>query len=212
MTKKRKTNEELLEVSKKHLQVSQKHLEISKEHKNIGEEQLNTSMSKNEQRLWQVIVILVAIIIGGGIYIRLGGEDDKYFQKDYDVKVEVSPNEIRLNDRQDKEFTFTFTNIGSKNITSFEVNSIRLYRLEKGKPTYLYPIYSYGDGSKFSCPSSFGSNRVELQVGTKCTLTTRMYGMSCERCFDDKEKTPQFYIYFQTLPLTENKIVNLTIY
>lgn len=213
MEKKHKSDDELLKVSKEHLEVSKRHLEVSKEHRDIGKEQLKTSMPKKEQRLWQIIVILVMIIIGGGIYIKLGIGNNKAIPNEYDVKVEVSPNEIRLNDKQDKEFTFTFTNIGTKNLTSFEVTDIILYRLEKGTPTYLYPAYSNRDGSKLECHDyNLGLNKVALPVGNKCTLTVKMWGMGCERCFDDKDKTPQFYVYFQALPFVEDKIVNLTIY
>ena len=213
MSRQKKVGEELLKVSKEHLKVSKKHLEVSSEHKDIGRKQLETSMPRNEQRLWQVIVILVMIIVGGGIYIKLGLGKEKTIPKEYDVKVDVSPNEIKLNDKQNKEFTFAFTNIGMKNMSKFEVTDIILYRLEKGQPEYLHPLYSNSQGSKLECRNyNLGLSKVALPVGSKCTLTVKMYGISCERCFDDKDKTPQLYIYFQTLPLIENRIVNLTIY
>lgn len=210
---KRKTEEELLDVSKEHLKVSKRHLEVSSEHKDIGRKQLETSMPRNEQRLWQIIAILVMIIIGGGIYIRLGLGKEKIISKEYDVKVEVAPNEIRLNDKKDRDFIFTFTNTGTKNITDFDVTDILLYRIEKGVPTYLYPLYSDNQGSRISCGNyNLGLTKVALPVNSKCMLGAKLRGIECERCFDDKDKRPQFFIYIKSVPLIENEVLNLTIY
>lgn len=219
---KKNDNKELLEISKRQLYVQKQHLKVSKEHKNISKQNcnliqrfVNGTMTKTEQRLWYSITILITLLvglIGGAIFFKLPFSNNNK-TLDYDIDVQVNPSKIILNQNGYIFFTFTITNTGNKNISNFMVSRIDLYRkIEKDKNIYLQNMIdiSYGVTDCYGLEYSQSSSGGNLPVGKSCNINAKL--LSYSQYFDDKNKTPQFYIYFTSNPPISNKIVNLTIY
>lgn len=179
----------------------------------VNEEQQKNTISKGWQFFfsWTMLFIAVLTLLAAyGIYLVLSSSPSVEIPI-YDISVAVSPDEIKLNEGGNIPFTFTFKNIGKENISDFDVYEINLYRLEKGKPTYLSQLYHYWNKNELYCSKSYSTGRqINFGVGDTCTIKTKIYG--CGNCFDDKDKIPQIYVYFKSVPLLENKIVNLSIY
>jgi hypothetical protein len=189
------------------LYVLKEHLTISKQHKEVTQKQADHSMNIWEQRAWWIISILVVVLLGGGIALKLGAFEKEPIP-DYAIKIEVTPSEIKLNENQDVEFKFKFTNVGKKNISEFEISKIELYRFEKDKYVFhrSFLTSSY-DRFALACEYTIPG---DLAIGKSCSVTKKI--SSCPECFDDKDKPPQFFIYFETAPPIENRIINLSIY
>ncbi|MCX6742045.1 MAG: hypothetical protein NTX24_02630 [Candidatus Pacearchaeota archaeon] len=210
-----------LETQKELLRVTKKHLKVSDEHKNISKTESKKSMGLGEQRVYWIVSIIVVILFGTIGIIKLDSLRLTSSQKDYDIKINVSPSNIELNNKQDVKFHINFTNIGKKDIEGFNVYDIYVYRIEKGVPMYKdYIPKSYGSQYySISCDAGVGliiSQQGSLQVGKSCyldvTLSSLSYCPSCPSYFDDKDKTVQLYFYLHSVPPIENKIFNLTIY
>ncbi len=188
-------------------------IKINNEHKEIGKKMLDGSMSLKEQRVWTIAQIILIILVGGGVFLFL--KDIFYNEEttiqDYAIDISVDPNKIMLNQESDQNFKFTFTNVGTKNITNFEVVGIELYRLEENKLRMYRQLVTFYDlGKTYLNCGLFHSNDDFIEVGKKCTLESKMY--SCKECFDDKDKPIMFFIYLKSTPPIDNKIINLTIF
>lgn len=209
---KNNTDNEQLKVQKKLLNVAEKHLSIGAEHKDISKKQLNESLSKNEQRFWWICSIVALFIVSGAVIHFLTINHNAI--KNYEVSVTVSPNKVLLNEKNDINFKFAFTNNGLKNISDISVLGLYVYRIEDGKPVFKYELISPLNNHPIpSCNSnSWYGNDNTLPVGKSCTIDVKMTGLAYTTFFDDKDKQVQFYIYVKSTPPIENKIVNLTIY
>ncbi len=179
----------------------------------VNTEQQKNSMSKGWQFFfsWTMLIITVlTLLTASGIYVVLSSSPS--LEKPiYDISVLVSPTEIKLNEEGNIPLTFTFRNTGKENISDFDVSEINLYRLEKGKPVQLYQMYYPGNKNELFCSNSYSYGRQSnFVVDDVCTIKTKIY--ACKSCFDDKDKVPQIYVYFKSVPPLENKVINLSIY
>ncbi|MBU3912568.1 MAG: hypothetical protein KKE50_00600 [Nanoarchaeota archaeon] len=217
MAKKKKISEEQLEVQKKSLNILKEHLNVGKEHKDISKKQLGEGMPLNEQRYrWLIGSVVIPLIIATGIIGALFFLLPSIFNNAHEnpeLKIDVSPSKIRLNENQDINFQINFTNIGKQNLSNFGIFRIHLYRIEDGKPVYRREIISpYNNNRNYDlvCYNSLLDSPYSLFVGSKCSLKVRMMG--CPDCFDDKDKTVQLFIYLDSFPPVKSQIINLTIY
>jgi len=187
----------------------------SKDSRNIQKRSLEFAKKEtNNRRKFQWISIGVAIptfivallSLNGIMQLNLNTLGLKPL--DYAINTTVSPSEIILNSDSDISFTFNFTNVGSKNITGFQVLEINFYRdIDKKE----YQIYSsqFDSGRHYLYCSDFESNNV-IMPGESCALKdVKLY--SCPECFDDKEKAIHLFVYFKSIPPIQNSVVNLTI-
>jgi len=190
------------------LRVLKEMLGVNKEHKNISKEIKKNSMEKNEQRFWYIFTIIVMILVGGGIILSLSSKD----VSNNVLKIDVSPEKIKLNEKGDINFELNFTNIGEGDISNFNIFKIHLYRIEDGKLVYLREILSpiNYDKSNVKCKGMFYPNQNTLITRKTCTAEFKMH--SCPKCFDDKDKQVQLLIYLDSVPPIKNQIVNLSIY
>jgi hypothetical protein len=211
MAKDEKENihKEQLDVQKKILAVSEKHLNVGTEHKEISKSQAKESMSLTEQRIWWMASILVVILLSGAIYSGLFHNSEKV----NDIRIDVSPAKIKLNEKNNIQFQLNFTNVGKRDISEFDILKADLYRMEDEKAVYLRNLIvpGYPRNFEISCDTwDYQGNSGNLPVGKKCYVKFLMIG--CPECFDDKDKTPMIYIYMHSIPPIENRIVNLSIY
>ena len=207
-----------LEVQKKSLNILKKQLNIGKEHKDISKKQLLEGMPLGEQRKkWWIGSVIVPLVIATGIIGFLFLFFTNIFNiasENQEVKIDISPSKIKLNENQDITFQINFTNTGKQNLSNFGIFRIHLYRIEDSKSVYrreLISPYSNNRGYDLTCyGNSPFENDHSLSVGNKCSLKIRMMG--CPECFDDKDKTAQLVIYLDSFPPVKSQIVNLTIY
>lgn len=191
-------------------------LPILKEIKNKVAKFVDESMTKKEHKRWlaySIAATIIASLITSGvlylIYTRLS-TDVNFKQKDYDINVTISPPDVELNSKGNIEFTFSFKNIGKKDIKDFNILEIDLFRLVKGQPTHLYDIYTVGDRDQLSCKSVYTDPNFKFVTGEVCTLKRTLY--VCPECFNDKDKPLQVYVYIHSVPPIENKVVNISYY
>ena len=212
---KNKENTNLLKKLVKNTQnlinVSKEHKNVSSTHKQIAKKQLDESMPLKEQRNRSNLQFLFMFLFGIGIgsivwSLNIFPETTP----NYAIDIAVTPNELMLNQKGDIEFEFTFTNVGLKNITDFEILYIEFYRQEGNKQQRYDQLISPFDKKSpyMNCDSRDSENN--FVVGEKCKIKTEMY--ECIPCFDDKDKNIMFNIHLKSNPPLENKIVNLTIY
>ncbi len=182
-------------------------LGVNKEHKNISKEIKKNSIKKNEQRFWYIFTIVVMLLIGRGIILSLSPKD----VSNNILKISVSPEKIKLNEKGDINFKVNFTNTGEQNLSGFDIFKVYLYRIGDGKRIYHRQIVIPWDNKnyKLNCPYHYPNER-ELSVGKTCTAEFKMY--SCPECFDDKDKQVQLLIYLDSVPPIKNQIINLSIY
>lgn len=184
-------------------------ININKEHKEIGEKQLKQSMTLFEQRFWTIMQIVLIIGIGSGIIISLNLFGEEIPVSDYAIDIKVNPNRLMLNEEGNKEFEFTFTNIGMKNITDFRILDLSLYRQEANEYRYCGNIVNPSDGRVYmTCDEGYSGD--ELPVGKSCKLKEDM--RLDPKCLDDKDKPLQFFIIIESKPPINNALVNITIY
>ncbi len=202
------------DVLEKQLDIQKGILENSKEHKEIAKKQSKDSMSLKEQRNWNILFVVLAIIgvIGLGIFLN---QITSFFQPhitpDYDISVQVSPNQIKLNERKGIDFIFTFTNIGKRNLTDFSIFEIDIYRKKDGIGGLLYSP-SQNKGEYLDCGQLVANAPIDnFESRKSCTLKVSTYP-SDGSIFDDKDNPPQFLVYIRSTPPIGNKIVNTTIY
>src|SRR3989344_7132519 len=173
----------------------------------VNEEQHKESMGKRWQFFfsWATLFIAILTLLAAyGIYLVLSSSPSLE-EPIYDISVSVSPTDVKLNEEGNIIFKFTFKNTGKENISGFDVSEIYLYRLEKGKPVQLYQMYYPGNTNKLFCSKTYSYGRQNnFAVDDTCTIETKLY--SCKGCFDDKDKIPQMYVYFKSVPLLENKV------
>lgn len=219
--KKNNISEKQLRIQEKLLDVSKKQLNIATQHKKISKHQATQSMSLKEQRRrWFFGSVFIPIIIASGIlgffYVLLTG----IFSTDHntnDLKIDIYPTKIKLNEAGFINFEINFTNTGEKNITGFNIFKINLYRIEDDHVVFLRQLIvpwqqnQYVMRCSVSPYSGVGSEGGSLPVGQMCSIKFSM-NPGCSTCFDDKDKTPMMYIYIDSFPPTENRIINLSIY
>jgi len=208
-------SKQILDVNKKHLTISKEQLTVNKEQRELQKKQVNESLTKKELRFWNasnVIIatlsIIVIILLGTRISDILRHNDSVPIEPS--IHIQVTPYEVMENQKGNLKFIFNFTNDGKYNLSQFEIYSIDFYRIEKGEPVFLrnvidrfnHRIDCYGL-KDYSYPPKF-------TVGETCTVTVDFW--DCQTCFDDKDKTPQFFIYMKSNPLIKNEVVNLSIY
>jgi hypothetical protein len=185
-------------------------LGVSKEHKDISKKIEKETLSKKEQRFGHIFAISVTIIIavmGGIIILSFGNNSNEQ------LKISVSPSDIKLNEEGDIDFEITFTNVGEKNISNFDILKIDLYREEKGELIYKRQIKIPWENKDYSisCRNGWTENKEpNLKVGNSCVVKVDMH--SCPECFDDKDKKVYFLIYIDSVPPIENQMVEIPIY
>jgi len=184
-------------------------LKVNTEHKEISKEQTKKSISKNEQRIWYIITIIVMISLGIGVISKL--PNNKSINEN--LKIDVLPEKIILNEKGDINFEIKFTNTGKINITDFNVLQMDLYRIENNRSLFKRQIIApfYNTGYTLSCTKQdwYGYQGL-LPPSESCTIKTKMN--ACPECFDDKDKQVQLFIYFKSVPPIKNEIVNIPIY
>lgn len=190
-------------------------LKLLKELIKINKRHVNESPSKLETRFWNVAYLVVGVLalIGIGTVANavLSLSIPVQTTPEYAIKVEVSPTEIMLNEKGDKVFTFTFTNVGRKNISKFNIYKIRIYRLENGEYNFKNELSAFNERELYLSCGGYASTAVSLPVGKSCIIEdAKMSG--CPTCFDDKDKPVFFFIDIHSIPPTGNQIVNLRIY
>ncbi len=194
------------DVLEKQLDVQKGLLENSKEHKEIAKKQSKDSMPLWEKRAWNIIT---PIGISGIFFLLyfISSLFQPTIAPDYDISVQVSPDKIKLNEKNEIIFEFTFKNIGKRNLTNFQIFEIDIYRNKDKEKSFLY-----SPRDSIESLYCYGGTTDNFIAGEYCKLNVKMYSSINRDMFDDKDNPPQFLVYIKSTPPIENKIVNTTIY
>lgn len=198
-------------MGKQEEKVLKKILKVNTEHKSLTNDISKKSMNKKEQRVWNsltIFLMVLAILLGGGILYLLSFNDDPVGE----LKIEISPSKVMLNEDADLDFEITFTNIGKLNLSNFDILKIDLYREEGNNLVFKRQIKLPWENKDYSIscsPNSF-TNNGNLIPGGNCVVKVDMH--SCPDCFDDKDKNVYFLIYIDSIPPIKNQKIQLPIY
>lgn len=185
-------------------------INVNEKHKKISEKTLKNSMSKKEQRYWNIATIAIMILLGTGIILAVlnvfNNEDFNPITSEI-----INPEKIILNEPDDIDFEINFTNNGDFGIMDFNILKMDLYRMEDGKPIFKRQlITSFDPDYSITCKWKPSNEEFVLDIGESCIIKTDMY--RCPECFDDKEKEVYLMAYIESVPPVPNQKIILEIY